>query len=226
MAATLSIIIPTLNAEDTLPATLDSLLPGVAAGVIRDVIVSDGGSEDRTPDLARDTGCEIVQGPAGRGAQLSRGAKAAKGTWLLFLHADTQLPPDWVGAACTHMMREEAGVFALRFRSETLMARVVAGWANWRSRVLQLPYGDQGLLISRALYAEVGGYQDLPLMEDVAMARALRGRIVMLPEAVSTDAQRYEQSGWIRRGARNLSLLACYFMGADTTKLAQRYHKS
>ena len=226
MAAPLTIIIPTLNAADALPATLDSLLPGVAAGVIREVIVSDGGSMDETVEWADDAGCEIIRGAPGRGGQLKRGAEAAKGDWLLFLHADTHLPPEWVGAVGTHMARDEAAVFALSFRSEARMARLVAGWANWRTRALGLPYGDQGLLISRSLYDAVGGFQGMPLMEDVAMARALKGRIVMLPEAVSTDARRYARRGWIRQGARNLWLLMRYLAGADPTQLAEHYHKS
>ncbi len=226
MAARLSIIIPTLNAQAALPATLDCLLPGVAQGVIRELIVSDGGSVDQTIALAKDAGAEIVTGQAGRGGQLKRGAEAARGEWLLFLHADTHLPPDWVGAVCVQMKKDRAAVFRLSFRATGLMAHVTAGWANWRSRVLGLPYGDQGLLISRQLYDAVGGYADQPLMEDVAIARALRGRIEMLAETASTDASRYEQGGWLRRGGRNLLTLTRYMLGADPARLAAGYHKS
>jgi rSAM/selenodomain-associated transferase 2 len=225
MPAHLSIVIPVLNAGDALPALLDSLLPGVAQGVIREVIVSDGGSSDATLQIARDAGCEIVQGPAGRGGQLRRGAEGARGDWLMFLHADTRLPPGWVGAVCTHRDPETAAYFRLAFRSDAVMARVTAGWANLRSRVFGLPYGDQGLLISRALYDAVGGYAEMPLMEDVALARLLRGRMVMLAETVTTDGRRYEQGGWVRRGARNLWTLARYLAGAEPAKLAEAYHK-
>ena len=226
MSAQLSIVIPVLNAAEALPATLDALLPGVAQGVIREVIVTDGGSTDGSAQLARDAGCEVVTGPPGRGGQLRRGAQAARGQWLLFLHADTHLPPNWVGAVCTHQDRQVAGYFRLSFRSNAAMARVIAGGANLRSRALGLPYGDQGLLISRALYDAVGGYADMPLMEDVAIARALKGRLVMLPETVTTDATRYKRGGWARRSARNLWTLARYLGGADPTKLAQAYHKA
>jgi len=100
MRAKLSIVIPVLNAEAELPGTLDALLPGVAAGVIRDVIVSDGGSTDAGCSLADDAGAVVITGAPGRGVQLARGAQAAKGSWLLFLHADTHLPETWVGAVC------------------------------------------------------------------------------------------------------------------------------
>ena len=226
MPAHLSIVIPVLNAGDALPGLLDSLLPGVAQGVIREVIVSDGGSSDATLQMARDAGCEIVKGSAGRGGQLCRGADVARGDWLMFLHADTRLPPGWAGAVCTHLDPEQAAYFRLAFRSDAVMARVTAAWANLRSRLFGLPYGDQGMLISRALYDAVGGYADMPLMEDVALARQLRGRMVMLAETVTTDGRRYEQGGWVRRGARNLWTLARYLAGADPTKLAQAYHKS
>ncbi len=226
MPAHLSIVIPVLNAADALPATLDSLLPGVAQGVIREVIVSDGGSTDGSRQLARDAGCTVVTGPAGRGGQLRRGAKAARGEWLLFLHADTHLPLAWVGAVCTHRDAERAAYFRLSFRSGAVMAKVIAAGANLRSRLFGLPYGDQGLLISRTLYNAVGGYPEIALMEDVAMAQALKGRLVALPETVSTDAARYRRGGWVRRPLRNLWTLARYLCGADPTKLARAYHKT
>lgn len=226
MSAKLSIIIPTLNVEAALPATLDALLPGVAAGVIREVIVSDGSSSDAGCALADDAGAVVITGPRGRGGQLARGADAALGEWLLFLHADTHLPDSWVGAVCTHMAQsDDAAAFRLSFRAKGVMPRLVAGWANLRTRVFGLPYGDQGLLIQRALYDAVGGYHDMPLMEDVAMARALKGRVYLLDEAVRTDAQRYVRGGWVRRGARNLWTLGRYLMGTDPARLAQDYHK-
>lgn len=227
MQAKLSIIIPSLNAGAGLPATLDSLLPGVASGVIREVILSDGGSTDATCQIADDAGCEIVTGPPGRGAQLVRGAESARGEWLLFLHADTHLPQDWVGAVIHHMSeRDDAAVFELSFRARGVMPALVAAWANWRTRAFGLPYGDQCLLISRLLYDALGGFEPLPLMEDVAMARKLKGHLTVLPEVVSTSAIRYQKNGWLRQGARNLWMLLRYFAGADPTILGKAYHKS
>ncbi len=227
MASQISIIIPTLNAAGSLPGCLDSLLPGLSAGVIRDLVISDGGSTDGTPALADDVGAQLVTGAKGRGGQLQRGAEVAKADWLLFLHADTQLPDDWVGAVSVHIAKQphKAAVFRLRFQADGLLPRLVGSWANFRSRVFDLPYGDQGLLISRTLYDQINGYPDLPLMEDVAIARALKGRVLLLPTYVTTGAQRYIESGWINRGARNLWTLVRYLLGADPQKLARAYHK-
>lgn len=222
-----SIVIPTLNAADTLPATLDSLLSGLSAGVVRDLVISDGGSSDHTKKLADDVGATLVEGAIGRGSQLHRGAEAAKAEWLLFLHADTVLPADWVGAVCVHTSKtpEAAAAFRLSFQEDGVFPRVTSGWANLRSKLFGLPYGDQGLLISKSLYKQVGGYPDQPLMEDVAIARALKGRLVLLPSYVTTGADRYIESGWLNRGARNLWTLARYLLGADPQKLALAYHK-
>lgn len=222
----LSIIVPTLNAEADLPETLDALLSGVAAGVLREVIISDGGSDDRSRYLADLAGAEIVTGPPGRGGQLNRGAQAARSDWFLFLHADTHLPPDWVGIVAQHAASsDKAAAFRLKFRAEGIPARFTAWFANTRSRVFGLPYGDQGLLISRALYDAVGGYPDQPLMEDVAMAKALRGQLVLLDAEVTTSAARYHRDGWMRRGLRNLWTLARYRLGASPEALARSYHK-
>ncbi|MEM9432660.1 MAG: TIGR04283 family arsenosugar biosynthesis glycosyltransferase [Pseudomonadota bacterium] len=222
-----SVVIPTLNAARHLPETLNALMPGLADGMIRELIISDGGSGDGTRELARDVGAVLVDGAPGRGGQLARGAQVAKADWLVFLHADTHLPPDWPGALAVHAetQPQTAAVFRLRFRARGVLPRLVAGFANLRSQVFGLPYGDQGLVISRALYERVGGYRDQPLMEDVAISQALKGRIRILPLYVETGAERYVEGGWLRRGARNLMTLTRYLCGADPIKLAQRYHK-
>lgn len=223
--APLSIIIPTLNAESSLAACLEALMEGLPAGLIREVIVSDGGSRDRTCDIAEEAGCEIVTGPASRGAQLQRGIEVAQGDWLLILHADTILMAGWVQPVQFHLTSREAAYFRLRFSDSGFAARWVAGWANVRARLFGLPYGDQGLLLPRTLYHAVGGYPDIPLMEDVALVRALRGRLRGLPVEAVTSAARYQQAGWFRRGARNLVTLTRYFLGTPPERLAESYRK-
>ncbi|MBU2981971.1 TIGR04283 family arsenosugar biosynthesis glycosyltransferase [Lentibacter algarum] len=227
MRAPISVIIPTLNAADSLPACLGSLGAGLEAGLIRELIVSDGGSSDTTKKIADAAGATWVDGKAGRGAQIARGVAAAQGDWLLVLHADTLLDTGWANAVLQHLSNVElAGYFQLRFDQAGRAAEIVAAWANLRSHMFGLPYGDQALLISADLLKQVGGYPALPLMEDVAMARKLRGQLKALPVSAETSAQRYVTEGWIRRGAKNLVLLLRYLCGADPEMLAQRYRRS
>ncbi|MEL7254929.1 MAG: TIGR04283 family arsenosugar biosynthesis glycosyltransferase [Pseudomonadota bacterium] len=223
MAAKLSIVIPTLNAQTGLERSLPALGEGLTAGLIRDLVISDGGSSDGTLQIAEAAGARLVTGPASRGGQLRLGAEAATGEWLFFLHADTVLPPGWTDAVFAHLGTDRPAWCPMRFDHGGLPARFVAGWANLRARVFALPYGDQGLLISQQEYARVGGYTDQPLMEDVAMARALGRRLMPLPVTVTTSAERYLRDGWLRRGGRNLGLLARYLAGADPDRLAGKY---
>ncbi|KGM86845.1 Glycosyltransferase involved in cell wall biogenesis [Roseovarius mucosus DSM 17069] len=225
MRAALSVVIPTRNAAVVLPGCLAALMEGLEAGVIREVVITDGGSDDATLQIADAAGAVIVQGAASRGGQLRRGAQVAGGDWLLFLHADTILPAGWAGAVSAQMVQGAPAAFQLGFDATGVMARLVAGWANLRSQVFGLPYGDQALLISRADYEAVGGFADIPLMEDVAMARALKGRIALLPLAVRTSAAKYQRDGWLRRGARNLWILMRYLCGADPVQLVQAYRR-
>lgn len=227
MRAPVSIIIPTLNAAGGLPLVLGALGDGLEAGLIRELVVSDGGSTDGTVALAQGAGADVVQGAAGRGGQLARGAGVAQGEWLLFLHGDTVLGEGWARAVLTHLAEGpgQAGYFRLTFRADGLAPRIVAGWANQRSRWLGLPYGDQALLISRELYDAVGGFADIPLMEDVAMARALRGKLHVLDATAFTSAEKYLKHGWMRRGARNLMTLARYLNGTDPESLARAYRR-
>ena len=175
MPAPITVIIPTLNAADGIGPTLAALTEGLGAGLIREVIISDGGSEDRIEAIAEAWGAEFITGPAGRGGQLRCAAARATGAWLLVLHADSAPAPGWAEVVLEHVSHgiERAGYFDLRFDQGGPIARLVAGWANLRARLFALPFGDQGLLIPAGLYERVGGYPDIPLMEDVAIARAL-----------------------------------------------------
>jgi rSAM/selenodomain-associated transferase 2 len=222
MAAPVSVIIPTLNAQADLSACLAALVEGLDAGLITELIVSDGGSTDDTAVLAEAWGAEMVTGPASRGGQLRRGCAAARGSWCLVLHADTVLAPGWSAAVAAHLAQDRAGYFKLRFDRG---GRFVAGWANLRARLFGLPYGDQGLLIRRDLYDRIGGYRDQPLMEDVAIARALRGQLIAIDAAAVTSAAKYRRQGWLRRGARNLWTLLRYLAGADPHALAKSYNR-
>ncbi|MEN8933876.1 TIGR04283 family arsenosugar biosynthesis glycosyltransferase [Planktotalea arctica] len=225
MRAPISVVIPVLNAGDVLAGCASALMEAVEVGLIRELIVSDGGSNDATRQIAEEIGALWVSGAPSRGGQLRRGCAVAKGEWILALHADTQLQAGWSDVAAAHLQRSEAGYFKLAFASGGMPARIVAGWANLRSRVLGLPYGDQGLLISRAVYQEVGGYEDMPLMEDVAMARALSGRLRALDARAVTSAQKYQKAGWLWRGGRNLWTLLRYFAGVPVERLAAQYRR-
>jgi rSAM/selenodomain-associated transferase 2 len=226
MRAPLSIIIPTLNTAEALARSMPHLFEGLENGLIRELIVSDGGSTDGVDLIAEDLGAVLVRGKAGRGGQMVRGADAAKGDWLLFLHSDTWLDVGWSDVVMRHLQTQpdKAACFRLSFRAVGFGARFVAGWANLRTRLFGLPYGDQGMLVSRAHYDSVGGFQDIALMEDVALARLLRGQIVILPSCANTDAARFRRGGWFLRGARNIATLTLYFCGVSPDRLARYYN--
>ncbi|HSF96811.1 MAG TPA: TIGR04283 family arsenosugar biosynthesis glycosyltransferase [Thermohalobaculum sp.] len=226
MSAPVSVVIPTWQAANSIGPCLAALTEGLMEGLIAELILADGGSDDAIAEIAEAAGARLVVAPRGRGRQLAAGAEAARGAWLLFLHADTVLAPGWAAAVLAHMNRhpDRAGYFALRFDAAGLAPRLVAGWANLRARLFGLPYGDQGLLVSRALYAQSGGYPEIPLMEDVALARRLgRRRLARIGAEVVTSAERYARDGWLRRGWRNLTTLALYFLGMSPERLAERY---
>lgn len=224
----ISVVIPTLNAARHLPRALAPLVQGVHEGLVKQVIVADGGSTDETLEIADAAGCDIVSGAPGRAKQLRAGAAASRANWILFLHADTALMPNWVGEAQRFMnqpqARTRAAAFRLAFDDDSEAARRVVFWARMRARVMKLPYGDQGLLISRLLYDAVGGYPDLPLMEDVELARRIGPkRLTILDTDAVTSADKYRRDGWDKRAWRNLGLMARYLMGADPVELAKAY---
>ncbi|WP_412553531.1 TIGR04283 family arsenosugar biosynthesis glycosyltransferase [Shimia sp. MIT1388] len=227
MRAPVSVVVPTVNEEAGLPACLGALFEGVSAGVIRELVVADGGSSDGTLEIAEEAGAEVVRCAASRGGQLLAGAANTQGEWLLFVHADTVLSEGWSAAVEAHLAQADvAGYFALGFAKGGLAGRLVAGWANLRSRMFGLPYGDQGLLISRQLYEALGGFADIPLMEDVAMARQLgRARLAPLDAQAITSPRKYQTQGWLRRGGRNLWTLLRYLGGVSPETLAAAYRR-
>lgn len=217
-----SVIIPALNAAAHLPATLAALGSG------DEVIVVDGGSSDETVDVAKRAGVRLVVGPRGRGTQLARGADEAKGAWLLFLHADTVLEPTWREEVARFIAddanRERAAVFRFALDTAAPAARRLERLVALRVRWFGLPYGDQGLLISRAFYRAIGGFAALPIMEDVDLVRRIgRSRIVPLDTAAITSAERWERDGWWRRSARNIACLTLHFAGVPATTIARLY---
>lgn len=224
MPAPISIVIPTLNAAGSLPATLQSLMEGVQAGLIRELVITDGGSADETLAIADEAGARIVEGAPSRGGQLQRGCDVASADWLMVLHADTVLQAGWSEAVAAHLETGAPAAFLLQFQAKGFAPGWVAGWANFRSRLFGLPYGDQGLLVPRETYLAAGGYKDQSLMEDVALVQALP-RVQIIPVRAVTSAERYERSGWLSRGGRNLWLVLRYFLGADPEKLARLYRR-
>ena len=217
----LSVVLPTLNAAATLPDTVAAL--GEDAD---EIVVCDGGGTDGTARLAESLGARVVTGPRGRGAQLAAGIGAARGTWLLLLHADTRLAPGWGAVARRHMAADpgRAGYFRFALASGDPRARRLERLVAWRCRVLALPYGDQGLLVSRDLLDMVGGIRPLPLMEDVDLVRRLgRHRLWPLDADAMTSAARWERDGWVRRSARNLACLSLYLGGVPPRLIARVY---
>lgn len=224
MTTHIDIVIPTLNAGATLARTLAALPthPELAFSTT----IGDGGSHDDTVEVARQANAAVVTAPAGRGGQLAAGAAAGRAPWILFLHADTRLAPE-AGDLIARFIASsagKAGYFRLRFDADERDARRVERLAAWRCRTFGLPYGDQGLLISRAHYERLGGFRPLPLMEDVDLVlRIGRDNLVPLGADALTSAARYRRDGWRLRPLRNLTCLTLYFAGVPPQTLQRLY---
>jgi glycosyltransferase involved in cell wall biosynthesis len=204
----ISVVIPTLNAERHLPRCFDCLITAAVRGVVREVIVADGGSSDGTLAIADAAGAHIVTAGRSRGAQLAAGAQSARSEWLLFLHPETALESGWeveVESFLHQAMPERPRAAVFRFALEEFgaPARRAEAKAAFRSWLLGLPYGDQGLLVPRRLYKKLGGYRNLARLEDADIVRRIgRRRLVMLrARAINSAGSR---QGWLKPAALSL----------------------
>ncbi|MFZ7124602.1 MAG: TIGR04283 family arsenosugar biosynthesis glycosyltransferase [Desulfobacterales bacterium] len=219
----ISVIVPALNeAEGIMDAIEDA-----RAGEDVEVIVVDGGSSDDTVSMVRKAGVRLIESPKGRGRQMNAGAAAASGGTLLFLHADTRLPRRF-DRAVRRALRDPsvaAGAFSLRIDAPGIGLRLVEWGANRRSRTLGRPYGDQALFLSARIFHELGGYPEIPIMEDYALIRRLSryGRVVTLRQPVRTSARRWRRLGVLQTTLRNQLIIAGYRLGVSPDTLARWY---
>jgi rSAM/selenodomain-associated transferase 2 len=233
MAMTISVIIPTLNEERTITATLAH----TADLGFDELIVVDGGSTDKTPALVESyrlstqssslSPIQWVTAPPGRALQMNEGAKASSGEILLFLHADTQLPGDAKTMIATALAdpRMVGGRFDVRFDRPSTWGTIISRMMNWRSRMSGLATGDQALFVRRSIFEQMGSFADMPLMEDLEFSRRLKraGTTAALTATVTTSFRRWEQHGPVRTILLMWTLRFLYWIGIDPSHLVKWY---
>ena len=218
----ISIIIPVLNEA----AIIEDTLCQLRLSSEEEVIVVDGGSRDRTVSLAQAQGAKVICATLGRAHQMNRGAAVATGEILLFLHADTRLPPNYATLVRDVASRKTvAGAFQLKIDGKGRSLRLVERMVNGRSRFLNLPYGDQAIFLKADLFREMGGFTHLPIMEDFEFVRRLqrRGRITIVPAAVLTSGRRWQKFGVFKTTVINQLIVIGYFLGVPPATLAHWY---
>lgn len=230
----ISIIIPVLNEAPILTATLSALQSLRAAG--HEIIVVDGGSADPTVALAKTWADQVIISKCGRARQMNAGAAIARHTLLLFLHADTQLPPHADQLIISALQKNgrhphhpyhlgQWGRFDVQLSGKHFLLRIIEWSMNWRSRITGIATGDQAMFICRNLFQRVGGFPDIPLMEDITLSRTLKrhARPVCLPHAVITSSRRWEQRGILRTLLLMWGLRLAYALGTDPHRLSRLY---
>ena len=225
MPPAVTIVIPVLFDAEAASA----LLAGLPASPDLEVVVVDGAADRELESIVARHGASILRRTApGRGRQMNAGAAAATGEWLLFLHADSTLPPGWQAAIAALDDAVIGGWFRFALDDSAWQARVIERLTAWRVTHLRLPYGDQGLFVRRRIFTALGGFRELPLMEDVEFVRRLAraGRVVEVPLSLVTSARRWRREGWFRRSTKNLLLLGLYFVGVEPEKLARWYRSA
>jgi rSAM/selenodomain-associated transferase 2 len=223
----ISIIIPTLNEEHNIGRCIESIR---SDGAIHEIIVTDGGSSDKTVEIAESQGgIRVIRTEKGRGTQMNKGAAFARGDIFLFLHADTYLERGWYSEimSCLCEPSVAGGAFTFRIDSPESYCRLIEYLVKFRCAVLNLPYGDQGIFVRREVFENLGGYKNIPLMEDVDLVERMRkaGRIRMLRKESYIHSRKWDEEGWIRRSFFNQMIMIRYRLGADPERLAKLYYQ-
>ena len=219
----ISIVIPVLNEAPTISQVIS--IAQTARNV--EITVVDGGSSDRTPEIAKSLGVRVVFTTPGRATQMNAGAAAATGDILLFLHADTHLPEGFDTCVRQALAKPGTvgGAFELKIDAPLPSLRLVEKGVNCRSHFLQMPYGDQAIFLKTATFNQIGGFPNLPVMEDFEFVRRLKkqGHIEILPQPVLTSARRWQQLGVLKTTAINQIVIIAYFLGVSPDRLAIWY---
>ena len=224
MSPLVSMVVPVL--DDTGPA--QQLLARLGHEPEVEIIVVDGGRDELLEQSVRARhSARFLRTSPGRAHQMNTGAGAASGEWLLFLHADSRLPEGWRAAVANIPEHVIGGWFRFALDDSAWQARVIERLVAWRVRWLRLPYGDQGLFVRRTLFGALGGFRELPLLEDVEFVRRLvrSGPVAEVPLPLRTSARRWRHDGWLRRSARNTAIVSLYVAGVSPFRLARWYSR-
>ncbi len=221
----ISIIIPTCNEAANIGRRLPELLtiPGI------ELLIVDGGSTDCTVEVAESLGAKVLVSSPGRAGQMNAGAEAARGDILLFLHCDTRLDHDFAEQVRNTLNQPgiSAGAFTLAINGKGLGLRIIEWLANFRSRVLQMPYGDQGIFVTAEVFHDAGRFPLQPIMEDFELMRKLKrkGKVKILPLQATTSVRRWERLGVLKTTLINQIIIIRYLLGTSPEKLAELYRR-
>jgi rSAM/selenodomain-associated transferase 2 len=217
--ARISIIIPVLNEARNIKQAVASTQPSTNV----EVIVVDGGSNDGTVEIAESLGVKLISAPRGRAAQMNAGALAASGEILLFLHADSRLSAgfDIIVRTALQQPGVVAGAFAVRIDAQLWSLRLVEWGVNWRSRFLQMPYGDQAIFLTKEIFHKIGKFPEIPIMEDFELIRRLRrtGEITIINVPVLTSARRWLKNGVFKTTLTNQIIIVAYLLGVSPKRI-------